>query len=159
MLTVRILCVGKLKERYWSEACAEYAKRLKAFCKFSIEEIPESRLPEQLSLAEIDRALDGEAHQLLKRAGNSVIVALCIEGKLYSSEMLASSMQTFAINGNSEICFVIGSSYGLSPQVKKAARLQLSMSPMTFPHQLARVMLCEQVYRAFQISENGKYHK
>jgi len=159
MQTVRILCVGKLKERYWNEACGEYAKRLQPFCRFSIEEIPESRLPEYPSPAEIAHALDEEARQLLKRAGNSTLIALCIEGNPRSSEALAENLRSLAVSGISEVSFIIGSSYGLSDQVKKAARLQLSMSQMTFPHQLARVMLCEQIYRAFQIIGNGKYHK
>ena len=144
MLTVKILCVGKLKERYWRDACAEYEKRLNGFCRFSIQEISESRLPENPSHAQIDSALAEEGE---------------IEGKLVSSEGLSEVIEKAALRGLSSISFFIGSSFGLSDRVKSAADFRLSMSPMTFPHQLARVMLCEQIYRAFQIQNNGKYHK
>ncbi len=159
MHSVRVLCVGKLKERYWREACAEYAKRLQMFCRFTICELPEHRLPERPSGAEVARALEEEGKQLLKAAEGSVLVALCIEGKPYSSEELAGYLESLGVQGRPEVSFLIGSSYGLSEQVKKQACLRLSMSPMTFPHQLARVMVCEQVYRAFQILGHGKYHK
>ena len=159
MLTIQLVCIGKLKESYWREACAEYAKRLSAFCRFSIAELPESRLPDAPSPAQIDAALQTEAEKILSAVGNAPIIALCIEGKTLSSEALAHKIDSMAVNGASKLCFVIGSSFGLSDNVKRAASLCLSMSPMTFPHQLARVMLCEQIYRAFQILNHGKYHK
>ena len=159
MLTIRILCIGKLKEAYWQAACEEYEKRLRPFCKFEITELPEHRLPNHPSQSEITTGLEKEGRQMLDALGSGVCIPLCIEGKELSSPQLADKIESLAIEGTSEICFVIGSSYGLSEQVKQAGKFRLSMSKMTFPHQLARVMLCEQIYRAFQILNHGKYHK
>ncbi len=159
MLTVQIICVGKLKEAYWRGACEEYAKRLQPFCRFSIVELPESRLPENPSQSQISAALKTEGIKILSVAGSAALFALCIEGKPLSSEQLSEKIDTMSVNGTSAVSFLIGSSFGLSEEVKQAANFRLSMSPMTFPHQLARVMLCEQIYRAFQIMNNGKYHK
>lgn len=159
MLSVQILCVGKLKDAYWRDACAEYAKRLRPFCSFSVLELPESRLPENPSPPQIAAGLEEEGRKMLAAAGNGVKIALCIEGKPLSSEQLAKKLEAFGVNGASAVSFLIGSSFGLSQAVKQAADLQLSMSSMTFPHQLARVMLCEQIYRSFQILHHGKYHK
>lgn len=159
MLSVQIICIGKLKEKFWREACAEYEKRLRPFCRFSILEIPESRLPDQPSQAQIENALEDEGKKILSAAGNNLLIPLCIEGKPLSSPELAGRIHDWATKGTSSIAFVIGSSFGLSESVKQKGNLRLSMSPMTFPHQLARVMLCEQVYRAFQILHHGKYHK
>lgn len=159
MLNIQLICIGKLKESYWREACAEYAKRLSAFCRFSILELPKSRLPDSPSPAQIEAALQEEGKTILSAAGNAPLLALCIEGKTLSSEQLAEKIDAMAVNGASRLCFVIGSSFGLSETVKHTATFRLSMSPMTFPHQLARVMLCEQTYRAFQILNHGKYHK
>lgn len=159
MMTVSLICVGKLKEKYWRDACAEYEKRLSAFCRFQIVELPESRLPDTPSEAQKEAALEEEGKRILTAAGNAHLIALCIEGKEQSSERLASTVQELSIRGVSSLAFCIGSSFGLSPRVKQAAQLRLSFSPMTFPHQLARVMLCEQIYRVFQINTNGKYHK
>ena len=160
MLNVTILCVGKLKEKYWTDACAEYAKRLKGFCSFSICEVEEEKLPDNPSPAQIDTTLQKEGKRLLSRLSKGArLIALCIEGKQQSSEKLAQELASMALEGTSHIAFVIGGSWGLSPEVKAAADKKLSMSSMTFPHQLARVMLCEQIYRAFQINSGGKYHK
>lgn len=159
MMNVQILCIGKLKESYWREACAEYAKRLKAFCTFSIVELPESRLPDDPSPALIEKALEEEGEKLLAAAKGSAVIPLCIEGKEISSPQLAQRLEDLASRGVSSVSFVIGSSFGLAEKVKRAGTMRLSMSPMTFPHQLARVMLCEQIYRAFQIQNHGKYHK
>lgn len=159
MLKCNLICIGKLKEEYWRKACAEYEKRLRLFCRFSITELSESRLPDRPSEAQICSALEEEAGRILTAAGNSAIVSLCIEGEAVSSERLAELLRSAAVSGTSSVSFVIGSSYGLSERVKQKAELRLSLSAMTFPHQLARVMLCEQIYRAFQINGNGKYHK
>lgn len=159
MLNIQLICMGKLKESYWREACAEYAKRLSAFCQFSIAELPESRLMDAPSAAQIEASLRDEGEKILSAVGNAPFFALCIEGKAVSSEQLAEKIGSMAVHGTSRLCFVIGSSFGLSEAVKRAAAFRLSMSPMTFPHQLARVMLCEQTYRAFQILHHGKYHK
>ncbi len=160
MLTVTVACVGKLKESYWREACAEYEKRLSAFCRLQIVEVAEERLPDAPSPAQIAAALEAEGQRLLSRipAGAS-LVALCIEGKQLTSEALSEQMSRWAVDGVSHIAFVIGGSFGLSDAVKHEARLRLSFSPMTFPHQLARILVLEQVYRAFHIASGGKYHK
>lgn len=159
MLTISIACVGKLKERYWREACEEYGKRLGAFCKFQIVELSESRLPDHPSDAQVKTALQIEGQKILETAKGSYLIPLCIEAKPVSSPKLAEIIQQAAVGGRSSVTFAIGSSFGLSDTVKQAGEFSLSMSSMTFPHQLARVMLCEQVYRAFQIINHGKYHK
>lgn len=156
MLEVRIICIGKLKEAYWRDAVAEYEKRLRPLCKFSIIELPEARLPNDPSPAEIDRALEQEAKAILEKTAGTVI-PLCIEGKLLDSPALAKKLND-SMQFPGAVSFVIGSSHGLAPVVKQAGQ-GISMSPMTFPHQLARVMLCEQIYRAFQILQGSKYHK
>lgn len=160
MMTVTVACVGKLKEEYWRAACAEYAKRLSAFCKLQIVEVDEERLPEHPSKAQIIHALEAEGHRLLSRIpAGAALIALCIEGNSFSSEALSDRLSQVAVDGISQVAFVIGGSYGLSPLVKQSATVSLSMSAMTFPHQLARVMVLEQIYRAFQIARGGKYHK
>ncbi len=159
MLSVTVVCVGKLKEAYWKDACEEYRKRLGAFCKFQILELPESRLPERPSDAQIAAALEAEAEGILEASNGAFRIPLCIEGKELSSPELAGVLERAALEGRSALCFLIGSSFGLSDTVKQAGEVRLSMSRMTFPHQLARVVLCEQIYRAFQILNHGKYHK
>lgn len=159
MLSVTVVCIGKLKESYWKDACEEYRKRLGAFCKFQIVELPESRLPERPSDAQIAAALEAEAAGILEASHGAFRIPLCIEGKELSSPELAGVLERAALEGRSALCFLIGSSFGLSDTVKQAGEVRLSMSRMTFPHQLARVVLCEQIYRAFQILNHGKYHK
>ena len=160
MLRVTLLCVGKCKERYWRGACAEYEKRLGGFCRFQLIEVDEERAPEQPSPAQIEAIVQAEGKRLLdKLPAGAYPVALCIEGKPLASPELAARMQKLSVEGVSHLAFIIGGSWGLSPAVKQTARWHLSMSPMTFPHQLARVMLLEQIYRGFQIAGGGKYHK
>ena len=160
MLTVGIICVGKLKEKYWKEACSEYIKRLSKFCKFSVQEISEYKVSENPCDAEILAALNCEGKLILNAMSKfDKSVCLCIESKIFSSEDLSKLIEKESTYGISSICFVIGGSWGLSNRVKNKCDISLSMSRMTFPHQLARVMLCEQIYRAFNISANGKYHK
>lgn len=160
MLNITLVCVGKLKEAYLREACAEYLKRLQGFCKMSVVEVDEVRLPDSPSAAQIAACIESEGKRIAaKLPAGAHVAALCIEGKTPSSEELSRTIEQAAIGGKSSIAFVIGGSYGLCGQIKSRAQLQLSMSRMTFPHQLARLMLLEQVYRAFQISANGKYHK
>lgn len=135
-------------------------KRLSAFCKVTLLELPESRLPASPSAAQVEGALEEEGEAILAKLPSSgYVFALCIEGKLLSSEELAQSIAQTASSGSSNITLIIGGSYGLSPGVKQAADCQLSLSRMTFPHQLTRVLLLEQLYRAFSINHNGKYHK
>lgn len=160
MLRVTIACVGKCKEAYWRDACAEYQKRLGGFCRFQVIEVEEERLPDKPSSSQIAGAVEAEGRRLLdKIPSGALTAALCIEGKPASSQDLATRMEKCAVDGVSHMVFVIGGSWGLSPAVKQTAGWRLSMSPMTFPHQLARVMLMEQIYRAFQITSGGKYHK
>ena len=160
MQRVMVICVGKMKERFYIDAAAEYAKRLGRYCKLEIVELPEQRLSENPAPAEIERALAKEAEAIrAKLPPASAVVAMCIEGKLRSSEEVAGLLGDAASGGEKCLVFLIGGSFGLDERLKRDAWVQLSMSPMTFPHHLARVMLLEQIYRGFQIREGGKYHK
>ena len=160
MQRVTVLCVGKLKERFYADAAAEYVKRLQRYCKLEVIELPEQRLPDDPSPAEIQRALRTEGAAIREKLPKGgAVVALCIEGKPCSSEELSRRMADFGVQGRTQVTFLIGGSFGLDEDVKKQADWQLSMSPMTFPHHLARVMLLEQIYRACQIAEGTKYHK
>ena len=160
MLAVRLICVGKLGEKFWSAAVQEYAKRLGAYCKLEIIELPEQRLPQTPSAGEITQALDKEAALIeAKLPAGAAVVALCVEGREMSSEQLADWLGRLPVSGTSRLCLVIGGSCGLSDRIKQRASLRLSMSPMTFPHHLARVMVLEQRYRALNIAAGGKYHK
>ena len=160
MQKVTVLCVGKLKEKFYIDAAAEYAKRLSRFCKLELVELPEERLPEDPSPAQIEAALLKEAAAIrAKLPAGAALIALCVEGELRSSEALARQMAAWAGQGVSQLVFLIGGSFGLHPSIKGSAKLRLSMSPMTFPHHLARVMLLEQIYRAYQINAGTRYHK
>ena len=160
MQKVTILCTGKLKEKFYLDAVAEYVKRLSRFCKLEIIELPEQRLPQTPSEGEIAQALDREAALIESRIWpGAAVIAMCVEGKPMSSEQLADYFSRLTVSGTSKICVLIGGSCGLSERVKKKAALRLSMSPMTFPHHLARVMVLEQIYRALNIAAGGKYHK
>ena len=160
MLNITLLCVGKLKEAYWRDACAEYEKRLGAFCRFRLVEVAEERLPDSPSSAQIAATVEAEGKRLLEQLPrDGAVIPLCIEGKELDSPALSARIQKLAVDGISHVVFIIGGSWGLSEAVKSRATLRLSMSPMTFPHQLARVMVLEQIYRAFQIASGGKYHK
>jgi 23S rRNA (pseudouridine1915-N3)-methyltransferase len=160
MQKVSIICVGKMKEKFYIEAAAEYVKRLSRFCKLEIIELPEDRLPDDPSQAQIDAALAKEAEAIKgKLPASCYIVAMCVEGKTRSSEELARLMEDSVHQGGSHLVFLIGGSFGLHPSVKALASFKLSMSPMTFPHHLARVMLLEQIYRGYQINNGSKYHK
>lgn len=160
MIKINIITVGKLKEGYLREAQAEYSKRLGAYCKLNIVELSESRLPDDPSQKEIDAALANEAQAMGKYLdiSNSKTIAMCIEGGQHSSIKLSEKLQKLSLEA-STLNFVIGSSFGIDEAVKKRADIRLSMSEMTFPHQLARIMLLEQIYRAFSISNGSKYHK
>ena len=160
MLNIRLICVGKLKERFYSEAAAEYAKRLGAFCRLELIELPEERLSENPSASEIETALSREAEQIEKKLlKDGALVCLCVEGGQMESEAFAGLLTRTENSGRPRISFVIGGSFGLAQKLKERADLRLSMSKMTFPHHLARVMLLEQIYRGFQIKEGSKYHK
>lgn len=160
MLGIKLICVGKLREKYYIEAFREYAKRLGAYCKWECVELTEQRLPEEPSEKEIAAALEREGAEILRSIPSDAwVCALCVEGKLLPSEEIASLIAARENSGKPKLCFLIGGSFGLSETVKRRADLRLSMSPMTFPHHLARVMLAEQIYRGFKILEGSRYHK
>ena len=160
MQKVTILCVGELKDKFYADAVSEYSKRLSRFSKLDIVELNEERLPEAPSPAQIEAALSREADTIrAKLPPAAMAVALCVEGKQRSSEELARLMADSASRGVSHLVFLIGGSFGLHPSIKELAAVRLSMSPMTFPHHLARVMLLEQIYRAYQINAGTRYHK
>ena len=149
-MNIDIVCIGKLKEKYWQDAAAEYIKRLSRFCKLSVTELPESR-----SDSKEEESMDILAHV----PKGSYVIALDVGGKALSSENFAKKISDLALEGRSDICFVIGGSNGFDDSVRKAADFRLSFSAFTFPHQLMRVILLEQIYRAFKINNNEKYHK
>ena len=159
MLNIKFLTTGNLKEAYWRDALGEYSKRLGGLCRFSCVEFKEVRLSDNPSQAEIDAALESEGEKILAEfSPRAYKIALCVEGKQFSSEELAAKLeQVSAVS--SDIIFIIGSSYGLSPRVKQACDLRLSVSKLTFPHQLMRVLLLEVLYRSFAIMKGKKYHK
>lgn len=160
-MNVNIICVGKLKENFWREACAEYLKRLQGCCKASVVELSESRLPQNPSEAEIAAALSAEGRAMreyLERK-KTLNIAMCVEGEQISSEELSEKLQWAGITGTGTVNFYIGSSFGISKDIKKSCDLKLSVSKMTLPHQLCRVVLLEQIYRAFSIAAGTKYHK
>ena len=160
MLTVNIICIGKLKEKYWVDAIKEYTKRLSSFCKFSVIELSECKVNNDPNEKQIQNILQEEGNAILQRIKpTDYTIAMCIEGKNISSPQLANLIDNVQIEGKSTVNFIIGGSWGLSEEVKQRADFKLSMGKMTFPHQMARVMLTEQIYRSFQISSNGKYHK
>ena len=159
MLHIRLIALGNLKERYWRDAVAEYEKRLGAFAKVDIVELKEYRLPENPSTAEITTALEREAEAIFAAIPpRSHVIALCVEGKQLSSPELAEELSA-VMRQSSALTLVIGSSHGLSPRVKAAADLRLSVSKLTFPHQMMRVLLLETVYRSLSILHGSKYHK
>ena len=160
MQKVTIICTGQLKDKFYLDAAAEYAKRLSRFCTLTILELPEERLPESPSPAQIEAALAREADAVrAKLPAGCLLIAMCVEGQERSSEALARYLAEAAARGAGHIVFLIGSSYGMHHSLKQQADLRLSMSPMTFPHHLLRVMLLEQIYRAYQINAGSKYHK
>ena len=160
MQKITIICVGKLKEKFYIEAAAEYVKRLQRHCDLALIELPETRLGDHPSGAEIHQALSGEAELIRQKIPKgSAVTALCIEGKSCDSETLSRHLAEFALAGRSGVTFLIGGSFGLDATLKQQADWRLSMSPMTFPHHMARIMLLEQVYRAYQIAAGTKYHK
>ena len=160
MFDITLICMGKLKERFYLDAAAEYEKRLKGYCRFQLIELPEIRLPDDPSPAEISAGLEKEADLILNKIPKGAwFCTLTPEGKLLSSESLACKLKEVKVSGKSCACFLIGSSFGIAPRIKQKADFKLSMSPMTFPHHLARIMVLEQIYRAEAIQSGSKYHK
>lgn len=160
MFEITVITVGKLKEKFYLSAASEYEKRLKGYCQFKLLELQEVRLPDDPSPAEFSAGLEKEADQILSKIPKGAwFCTLTPEGKQLSSEDLARKMADIKLSGKSCACFLIGSSFGIAQRVKDFADFKLSMSPMTFPHHLARVMLLEQLYRAEAIQAGSKYHK
>lgn len=160
MQPVTIICVGRLKDAFFEEASAEYLKRLKPYAKMNTVEIKQAPRSEAPSQTEIDRALEAEGAEIIRKIPpNSTVIAMCIEGKQFSSEDFSRVFTEAALSGRAGVTFVIGGSCGLSERVKRMADIKMSMSKMTFPHRLARIMLLEQIYRAFKIASGEKYHK
>ncbi|MCD8374683.1 MAG: 23S rRNA (pseudouridine(1915)-N(3))-methyltransferase RlmH [Oscillospiraceae bacterium] len=160
MLSVKLICVGKMKEKHFCDAFDEYSKRLGAFCRFEVDEIAEQRLPDSPSAAISAAALKREAEAIRKKLpSGAAVTAMCVEGREMSSPQLAAYIAKTASGGTSRLCFLVGGSFGLDEELKREASLRLSMSAMTFPHHLARVMLAEQLYRAFTINAGARYHK
>ena len=159
MVQVTVITVGNLKEAYWRDAMAEYEKRLCAFCKPEMVQLKEAKLPENPSEGEIKTALADEGKRILAAIPpRAYTIALCVEGKQFPSEALAKKLEgVLAESGH--LCLIIGSSHGLAPEVKAAAKLRLSVSELTFPHQMMRVLLLEVLYRCFSILKGTKYHK
>ena len=160
MFSITLIAMGKLKEKFYLSAAAEYEKRMKGYCQFKILELPEVRLPEDPSPAEIAAGLEKEADLILSKIPKGAwFCVLTPEGKLLSSEVLAEKLKDVKLSGKSSACFLIGSSFGMASRIKEKADFKLSMSPMTFPHHLARIMVLEQLYRAEAIQAGSKYHK
>ncbi|MBR4949305.1 MAG: 23S rRNA (pseudouridine(1915)-N(3))-methyltransferase RlmH [Clostridia bacterium] len=156
----KIICVGKLKEKYLSDGCAEYIKRLSAYQKTEISELPEVRVYEENSISQINLAKEKEGENILSAIkDNDFVICLCIDGKSFDSVSFSKEIENILLKARGDIIFVIGGSYGLSHKVIKRADLKLSFSEFTFPHQLMRLILLEQIYRAYKIKNKEKYHK
>ena len=160
MFDITLITMGKLKEKFYISAAEEYCKRLKGYCNFQIIELPEYRLSENPSAAEIAAGLEKEAELIFAKVPKGAwFCVFTPEGKVISSEAFADKLKEIKLSGKSNACFLIGSSFGMSPRVKERADFKLSMGPMTFPHHLARIMVLEQLYRAEAIQAGSKYHK
>lgn len=160
MLSITIIAVGKIKEKFYTQAVTEYSKRLSAYCKFEVIEVKDEKTPENPTEAEKCAVLSSEAERIIPKIPKGAkVISLCVEGKEMPSEDLAKVIKDAALEGTSRIVFIIGGSFGLSEEVKKLSDLRLSFSKMTFPHMLMRVILAEQLYRAFTIIEGRTYHK
>ena len=160
MFSITLITVDKLKEKFYLSAAAEYEKRLKGYCQFQLLELPEQRLPEDPSPAQIQQALDKEAEEIRKKIPKGAwFCVFTPEGKIISSEELADTLKSVKNSGKSSACFLIGSSFGMAESLKKEADFKLSMGKMTFPHHLARIMVLEQLYRAEAIQSGSRYHK
>ena len=160
MIKIKIIALGKLKEKYLREATEEYTKRISAYASLELCELEPTRLPEKPSEGEIERALSKEAELIRKKIPeNAFVTAMCIEGKQFSSEEFSELLNLEISRGRGNLVFIIGSSHGLHEEIKRLAHTKLSFSKMTFPHQLFRIMLLEQLYRSFKIEEGSGYHK
>ena len=160
MISINLIVLGKFKEKYMKDFSAEYEKRLSGYCKMNVIELEPVKLSDNPSKSEIENALAKETQMIkTKIPKSSYVFSMCIEGKQMSSEELSKKLEDIALTGKNNITFIIGSSFGLSDEIKQFSDYKFSMSKMTFPHKLARIMLTEQIYRALSITNNGKYHK
>lgn len=159
MLTIQVICVGKLKESYLKDAILEYQKRLSKYCNFILNEVPDEKLPNKLNSSLIEEIKEKECHHILEQVKkDSYLICLDLKGKEYSSEDFSKKIQSIALNFNSTITFVIGGTLGLTDKLRNTANELVCFSKMTFPHQLIRVFLLEQLFRAFKISNGETYH-
>lgn len=159
-MNITIVCIGKLKERYWADAVQEYGKRLSKYCTLSINELKEEKAPDNAKAADEAAVKEAEGRSILKQIKkDAFVIALEIQGKELTSEALSKKIEALGIAGRSDLIFVIGGSLGLSEEVLERADFRLSFSRMTFPHQMMRVVLLEQIYRSFKIMRNEAYHK
>ena len=159
-MDISIICIGKLKEKYWEDAAAEYSKRLRPYCGLEIDELKEYRLRQNAGPAEEEEVKYNEGQEILDRIGpKDYVITLEIKGKKLTSEGLSSMITELGLEGKSKVDFIIGGSLGLSPEVSRRADYRLSFSDMTFPHQMMRVILLEQIYRSFKIQRGEPYHK
>lgn len=159
-MQIEIICVGKLKEKFWEDACREYQKRLSRFCKLSITELKDEAVPDTASAAQVQQAMEKEGERIAKLLlPRDYIISLCVEGKPLSSEKLAEKLSDIEQAGAGRLVLIIGGSNGLTDEIKKRSDFKLSFSAMTFPHQLMRVILLEQIYRAYKINAGESYHK
>lgn len=159
-MKINIICVGKLKEKYMRDGINEYSKRISRFADLRITELADEKIPERASAAIEEKIKTAEGEKILSKIANDdFVIALCVEGKQLASEKFAKKLSEIMLGGKSTIDFVIGGSLGLSDEVKKRSDFRLSFSEMTFPHQLMRLILTEQIYRAFKINANEQYHK
>ena len=160
MLTINIICCGKIKESFWNNAIDEYSKRLSKYIKLNIIEIPDEKVPDKVNDNIINNIKNIEANKMIQKLPKeSYIIALDLNGKQYSSEEFASKLSNYSINGISSITFIIGGTLGIGEEVMKLVNEKISFSKMTFPHQLMRVIFLEQLYRAFKINNNETYHR
>ena len=160
MQSVTIIAVGRIKERFFSDAAKEYIKRLKTYCRLEIIEVKDEPTPENPSEREKEIVLRSEGERIIKKIPKgATVISLCVEGLKMSSEKLAKYISDCAASGESSLAFIIGGSFGLSDEIKAVSKLRLSFSDMTFPHQLMRIILLEQIYRAYTISQGKTYHK
>lgn len=159
-MNITVICIGKLKETYWTDAIKEYSKRLSKYCTLALNELKEEKMPDNASNAEETAVKEAEGKSILKHIKkDAYVIALEIQGKELTSEALSEKMESLGILGKSDLVFVIGGSIGLSKEVLARADFRLSFSKMTFPHQMMRVILLEQIYRSFKIMRNETYHK
>lgn len=160
MLSVTVIAVGKIKEKFYVDAIAEYAKRLSAYCRFEVVEVKDEKTPDNPTETEKQMVLDREAERIIAKIPKGArVITLCVEGRQMSSEKFADMLSGLTVSGVSKVVFIIGGSMGLSEEVKRLSSIRLSFSEMTFPHMLMRVILSEQIYRAFTITEGKTYHK